>query len=258
MQVFLQKIAQWVTSQHPILLANQKPIADNPFLHMTLPDLGHYQGSLRLGFIYQELCGRLFLANPLFQLLEEEVQLHSNKKTLGAIDFLIEHEHRIEHWEVAIKFYLLHDGLWYGPDSRDRLDIKLDHMLNHQLKMSKHEVFIERFPDYQAIEEKLLMHGRLYTNPFTEQTVPTHCLKFELNLSAVQGFWCYQHQISQIAETLYRLDKPDWIAGEPMIKNKLASLADYSIHCQSESGTFWMIVPDQWPNNAIRQTKKSR
>jgi hypothetical protein len=47
----------------------------------------------------------------------------------------------IQHWEVAVKFYLHYqqpDGrvLWYGPNPRDRLDLKLQRLFHHQLALS--------------------------------------------------------------------------------------------------------------------------
>jgi hypothetical protein len=241
------RIAQWMTETQPILLPGSSPITSTPFASLESAEIEPFERSVRLGFIYQDLCRQLFIQHPGYEIVAEEVQLQSGKTTIGAIDFLLRHEDAIEHWEVALKFYLLKGGQWYGPDSRDRLDKKLHRMLTHQLKMSETEAFAERFPDVQKVIPKLLMQGRLYLNPFEEERVPEQCCGYTLNPDSVNGYWCYQHQAHRIGEALYKLAKPDWLTGTDEPENMLNAFPDYSVHCQSESGHFWMVVPEHWP-----------
>ena len=243
------RIAQWMTITPPILLSERAPVAANPFTGLSQPEIQSFERSVRLGFVYQDLCRQLFIQHPDYQIVAEEVQLQSGKTTIGAIDFLLQHHQPIEHWEVALKFYLLQGGKWYGPDSRDRLDKKLQRMLEHQLRMSETEAFAERFPDVTEVIPKLLMQGRLYLNPFTTEPVPEQSCGYALNPKSINGYWCYQHQAHRIGETLYKLAKPDWLTGSSDPDNILRNFPDYAVHCQSESGQFWMIVPEWWPNN---------
>lgn len=249
MQEKLTKITHWMCNNPPIFRSKKRPAAENPFSLDSLPARQEYVGNTRLGFVYQELCKRLFTQHPDYEILAEEIQIFKGKQTLGAIDFLLKHQNQIEHWEVAIKFYLLKDGLWYGPDSRDRLDIKLHRMLTHQLNMSMKEEFHERFPHLTSISPKMFIQGRLYTNPFENEVVPDQCLSYQLNNSVIIGHWCFQHQLPLIKEPLYKLQKLDWITGTQQQQDKLTSLSKYAVHCQSISGQFWMIVPDTWPEN---------
>lgn len=94
--------------------------------------------------------------------------MKENRRFIGFLAKNRKTEH-YEHWEVAVKFYLLHQGCWYGPNAEDRLDIKLDHMLNHQLPLSQHPLFIEQHPLWAGASQHLLMQGRLYTNPFSDE-----------------------------------------------------------------------------------------
>lgn len=86
-----------------------------------------------------------------------EIQVHENQRTIGAYDFLFydEREARLKHWEVAIKYYLYVAGQsggagaqasdatgfrcnrenYYGPQTLDRLHLKLDQMLNQQMPL---------------------------------------------------------------------------------------------------------------------------
>jgi hypothetical protein len=68
--------------------------------------------------------------------------------TLGECDFLVQtHAGRRLHWELAVKCYL-HAGNgraqladYVGPNLQDRFDLKLTHVLDHQLPLSAREEF---------------------------------------------------------------------------------------------------------------------
>ncbi|MDP1539488.1 MAG: DUF1853 family protein [Moraxellaceae bacterium] len=78
--------------------------------------------------------------NPNYSLLLRNHALRNAERTLGEIDFLVRNKqtNAIEHWEVAVKFYLgTPQGLWLGPGQRDRLDLKLLRLDQHQLKLTQ-------------------------------------------------------------------------------------------------------------------------
>lgn len=78
--------------------------------------------------------------NPHYRLLLRNHALRDRERTLGEIDFLVQNKQTqaIEHWEVAVKFYLgTPQGLWLGPGQRDRLDLKLLRLDQHQLKLTQ-------------------------------------------------------------------------------------------------------------------------
>ncbi|WP_103879240.1 DUF1853 family protein [Vibrio hangzhouensis] len=220
-------------------------------------DYSEYLGNPRLGFLYQELCRRLFEQSDSHSVFAEEIQLQHDGRTLGAIDFLIEKpdQQQLEHWEVAIKFYLLKDGLWYGPNAKDRLDKKVNRMLEHQLKMSDTPAFKAQFPDIVSPSQHLLMQGRLYINPFDQEKTPTHCLGLDINPQRITGYWCYQSQFHRITEPLYPLTKPLWAIGHigdtRGAYSPVTALPSHFIHCQSQSGQFWFVVPDDWPQSSM-------
>ena len=73
------------------------------------------------------------------------------------------------HWEVAVKFYL---GVgdtremynWHGPNLRDRLDIKVHHLLNRQSLISKNHL-VRQWLGRQGIvidQCAVILKGRLY------------------------------------------------------------------------------------------------
>jgi uncharacterized protein len=245
----LPEIARWMANT-PTLFEYKPPIESHPpFKVNEQLTIDHYNGNLRLGFIYQHLCKQLFQASGHYCQIAEEVVLNEQGRTVGSIDFILENKlhSQSEHWEVAIKFYLLHQGAWYGPNAQDRLDIKLNRMLTHQLTLSQRSSFRHAYPQWSQLNPHLLMQGRLYTNPFNNEFIPAKCLDYYLNQSQINGCWCYQHQARNITEDLYLLQKSEWMIGTANRSQSYQHNAQGFVHCQSESGVFWFIVPDHWP-----------
>ncbi|MGF1755454.1 DUF1853 family protein [Vibrio makurazakiensis] len=248
----LQRFYQWIIDSPPLLKITP-PISDLSVFasNKSIDSLHTYQGNPRLGFLYQHLCEQIINASSNYSIKYDEVQINVEGRTLGAIDFILEEErnHKLQHWEVAIKFYLLHEQTWFGPNSHDQLDMKLNRMLSHQLAMSSSTAFVEQYPEIDIDSEHLLMQGRLYTNPFLEQNIPTECLGFDINSSQVNGFWCYQHQAHLIGEALYPLTKDQWAAGTNEFTGEpLTKFGDRFVHGQTQSGKFWFVMPENWPH----------
>ena len=247
----LQKFDHWVRSA-PNLIASEAPFSDfSSFDTKAISSDAKYQGNSRLGFFYQHLCTEVFKRDANYEIKLEEVQLSENGRTLGAIDLIVDNltRHQLEHWEVAIKFYLLKDGIWYGPNAHDQLDKKLDRMLNHQLNMSSSEAFQHAYPSLAVTSQHLLMQGRLYTNPFSNEQIPDQCLGYSLNPSQINGNWCYYHQAVKIGQPLFPLSKPQWAIGTDDFSQPIEPSRERFIHAQTKDGQFWFVVPDTWPNN---------
>lgn len=246
----LERFYHWI-HQTPSLFKLTPPFVELKALDITPMAPLEYKGNPRLGFVYQFLCTELLSSSNHYSLLEEEIQINnSSGQTLGAIDLILRNNYsqQDEHWEVAIKFYLLHQGIWYGPNAHDQLDKKLERMLSHQLKMSSSKEFREQYPKHSSLSENLLMQGRLYINPFSPESVPSECLGMALNPTQISGLWCYQSQWEQIGEPLYALDKPLWAVGLEKYERPIDKPNDRFIHAQTQSGQFWFVVPDRWPN----------
>lgn len=102
----------------------------------------------RLGRYAEILLGWFLEHGPAPRLVAANVPLRSAGRTLGECDFLVETlDGRRLHWELAVKCYL-HTGSpratladFVGPNLRDRLDRKLAHLLDHQLRLSEREEF---------------------------------------------------------------------------------------------------------------------
>ncbi|KHT46293.1 DUF1853 family protein [Vibrio sinaloensis] len=246
----LERFYHWV-HETPSLFEITPPFVDIKALNITPLKHDDYQGNPRLGFIYQHLCTELLRNSEEYSLLEEEIQINKTSgQTLGAIDLILKNRQsqQNEHWEVAIKFYLLHQGIWYGPNAHDQLDKKLARMLSHQLKMSASPEFLEQYPHYSDLTERLLIQGRLYINPFSPETTPKECLGLTINPSQITGYWCYQSQWELIDEPLYELEKPLWAIGQEEFNTPIDKPNGRFVHAQTQGGQFWFVVPDSWPN----------
>lgn len=247
----LQRFSTWIANS-PSLFELTPPFVSLEDIDVKPLLNSEYTGNPRLGFLYQHLCTELLQQSGRYSIVLDEAQIHhDNGQTLGAIDLILKNQqsNQLEHWEVAIKFYLLHQGIWFGPNTHDQLDKKLARMLNHQLKMSASEPFKHQYPHLDNLSEHLLLQGRLYINPFAQETVPSECLGFTLNASQITGYWCYQSQWEQIEEELFELDKACWATGITEFNQPLEKPQGRFVHAQTRQGQFWFVVPDTWPNN---------
>ncbi|RFU45704.1 DUF1853 family protein [Paraburkholderia sp. DHOC27] len=102
----------------------------------------------RLGRYAEYLLGWFLQHGPAARLIAANVPLRRGGVTLGECDFLVESRagQRL-HWELAVKCYL-HAGAgrglladYVGPNLQDRFDLKLAHLLDHQLPLSAREEF---------------------------------------------------------------------------------------------------------------------
>jgi hypothetical protein len=98
--------------------------------------------SHRLGYYFEYLI-EYWLRHMVGEgFLKTHVPVRRDKQTLGEFDFLFADDSgALQHWEVAVKFYLAHrhdDGrtLFYGPQARDRLDLKVARLLEHQTALA--------------------------------------------------------------------------------------------------------------------------
>ncbi|MBU24832.1 MAG: hypothetical protein CMD99_02255 [Gammaproteobacteria bacterium] len=106
-----------------------------------------YGAPKRLGRRFEGLLTALLEQSDACKLLKHGLIVRHNRQTIGEIDYLIELPSSILHLEVAIKFYAGvskpggpdNTTSWIGPSCRERLDLKINHLLNHQLNICSTE-----------------------------------------------------------------------------------------------------------------------
>ena len=126
---------------------------------------------------YEALWQYLLREDPNTELIAHNYPVRDGKQTVGEFDCLYwsKRDRCHVHLELAVKFYLgvPESGIWLGPGRRDRLDLKLSRMLDHQIRLSAHpaakmalaELGIER------CESRIDFKGYLFA-PETGLTAP--------------------------------------------------------------------------------------
>lgn len=140
-----------VTVRHPLAASAwaQRPGQLLGWLHQQERDSQALQqflaaGSGRLGRYYERLWQFALEQAPDIQLLAANLPIREQGRTVGELDLLLRDEQGLQHLELAIKLYLgpEHGGgsdpqHWLGPASEDRLGLKLQHLQQHQLPLSR-------------------------------------------------------------------------------------------------------------------------
>ena len=129
------------------------------------------QKDQRLGSYFETLWAYALQLHPRYQLVERNLQIQDEERTVGEMDFIVldRQTGRYAHWELAIKFYLgtgntvRHDA-WLGPGAKDRLDLKINHLMKRQTVLSRHpaaRALLER--KGIAIDDcAVILKGRLF------------------------------------------------------------------------------------------------
>jgi hypothetical protein len=172
--------------------------------------LAHKAPTRRIGHYFEYLWE--FIAQ---QCLQETVvctnqQIRDHARTLGALDLLTIKDRTLIHRELAVKFYLADgDGAhlcnWIGPHGLDRLDLKLQHFLSHQIpllhaplcQVNVSQRLLEgRLPELQNLqqESRIVLQGYLF---YHWQTGPPPHLPAEINPAHPHGLWCRHSEFSQ-------------------------------------------------------------
>ncbi|WP_015045594.1 DUF1853 family protein [Simiduia agarivorans] len=221
----------WCRTSEP--LVGQRPCASptsDEALIARVEAIWRQRTSHRLGHYYEMLWQVLIESHQSTTLLACDFQLNRQGKTLGALDFLLwdSASKRYTHLEVAIKFYLLAGSAsnpmdWIGPNAKDRLGRKLDHMRHAQSRLLAHadtRALLNQdliTPPYPALTQdnldaRIMMQGWLFTPALNAQ--PHH--------HTHTGHWCRLSELAalaaQLPEQLLWLPKFYWIAGAPETK----------------------------------------
>jgi hypothetical protein len=104
----------------------------------------------RLGLYFERLWHFFLAQDPATDLIAHNLPVQQDGRTLGEFDCLYycrERERHV-HLELAVKFYLGHHTTlpghqpgdlsdWLGPNARDRLDLKVSHLLARQSRLAE-------------------------------------------------------------------------------------------------------------------------
>jgi hypothetical protein len=239
-------------------------------------------GIVRLGRYAECLLGYFLRRGPAARLVAANIALRLAGRTIGECDFLIETASgRRLHWELAVKCYLHAGGDraeladYVGPNLQDRFDLKLAHLLGHQLPLSAREEFgtLGYAGPWRA---QMLVKGWLFYRwrfaaPVAHAVDPAHH----------RGFWVTRGEwpafCADRAGALWRvLPRLAWLAPRPPVSNDSVDAMGLSLPAvlgqrlaqqngptmvaaferTAEHDGSWretdrgFVVPDEWPELA--------
>jgi uncharacterized protein len=231
----------------------------------------------RLGLYYERLWQFALQAAPGIELLAANLPIRQNGHTLGELDLLLRDEEGEHHLELAVKLYLGPEDSsgelpahWLGPGSHDRLDIKLDHLSQHQLPLSARGEARAALAELDLAEtEAALWIGGYLFYPW-----PQRCNAPQgANPQHLRGRWLHRRDwprfIEQSAEGRWQpLPRPAWLAPARLEASELWSSeelqawfaeltpqanAQLLVRLQAGSQGSWQeaervfLVSDEWP-----------
>jgi hypothetical protein len=214
--------------------------------------------------------------NPQYDLLARNLQVRDEHRTLGAFDFVVRDETgQAQHWEVAVKFYLQREHsaewpAWVGPNQRDRLDIKLERMGEHQLPLSARPEAVNVLASLDIAEppRQVAIVKGMFFEPWNELGLRPHGCEPETPL----GQWVTTSDFAAFSDTQPACrwcvrEKPDWLgparrradtsfSTAAAVQRLQAGGADrpqlWSRLRELEGGVWFedsrlFVVPDTWP-----------
>lgn len=229
----------------------------------------------RLGLYYERLWQYALNHAPDIDLIVANLPIRVGGNTLGELDLLLRDPEGVHHLELAVKFYLGNGSRgddaprhWIGPGGHDRLDLKLDHLLHHQLSLSTREQARPALAELTGspIRPALWLGGYLF-EPWAGGCSPPA----GANPAHLRGLWVRQrdwpalHQ--QAGESHWQmLPRQAWLAPARQEREPDTSAADTqarpTLDEQSPArlmarlqgtGSVWeeaqrvFVVPDRWP-----------
>lgn len=194
------------------------------------PSLVNETPNPRLGLYFERLYECLMTDVLGWDVLARNLPIRSEGITLGELDFVLRNPHTqgIEHHEIAIKFYLgypLQSGetSWYGPNAKDRLDIKTRRLLEHQsqrIQLAETVNALGLLGIHETLTPRIFMPGYLFY-PFDRELAPP----LQAPSDHAKGHWLYHSQVrSMNAEHWLHLRKPHWLG--PWVQPDLPDIAE--------------------------------
>ncbi|MYM62464.1 DUF1853 family protein [Pseudomaricurvus sp. HS19] len=269
------------TGQQDAIQARLLELESNP------PPLEHWMEqchSRRLGLIFEHLWQfwwRHCSADSGEWLFN--MQLHQHGRTLGEADALCWQGEELLHTELAVKFYLgfeAGDGTaagWYGPEVKDRLDLKWHHLMERQLAPAR----LDSAPlpahwHFRRVRSALLSRGRLFYPMLQEHfQAPDPAL---LMPHHDRGFWLRCSELQQLPEGHWQpLQRRQWLAP---LRSSASGLLDKQqlirvlqpqltpdarplqlARMQPENSEYfevsrYFVVPDNWPTVSGAEFRK--
>lgn len=157
-----------------------------------------------------------------YDLLAENIQVISDKVTIGELDFIVKDHLNDEvlHVELVYKFYLMlgsHDniGAWVGPNKNDSLVLKLDKLKSKQFPLLYKQSTRDKLKQLGVYNKGIKQQCCFLANLF----LPYHLLETTItavNNVCVVGWWASLPEFCRLDYKRFKFgipDKKDWMIG---------------------------------------------
>ena len=191
--------------------------------------------STRLGLRFEMLIWFWLLDDAYhpYQLLAHSLQKIEGAKTLGELDFLLLNTDtgQIEHWEVALKYYLAEADFslphWYGLNRTDTLIRKMKYFTQKQFQF-------DEALQHPIQRQFCVLKGQLYLpTHHADQPIPSW-----INTERRLGLWG-QH-IPAAQHGFYRLQRHEWIYPQARPSSSAAIWWTDGLYKKLDSDDFYM------------------
>lgn len=240
----------------------------------------------RLGIYFEQLWHFFLQEDPETELIAHNLPVHDTDRTIGEFDCLYycRQRERHVHLELAVKYFLSLPAAratnaaatasdWVGPDNRDRLDLKLEQLLERQILLGDHPVSQQALRErgIATLSKEIALKGYLFQPLVTSERSPTPP---GYNSDCKLSHWVRYDQLqshcnSLASDTYSLLPKMQWLCpahGDnltvKMTQQKIELLAahhfqhdNYPIMIAaldksgSEASRFF-VTPQTWPDNS--------
>jgi hypothetical protein len=182
----------------------------------------------RLGVYFEQLWHFFLQQDEGTDLIAHNLPVHDGVRTLGEFDciYYSQQRRRHVHLELAVKYFLglpranaadpLGDAHeWLGPDRRDRLDTKLDQLLQHQIALSETQAATQLLKKLgiDELDREVVLKGYLF-QPREAPPPPPPGFNSQCPLSV----WVTRDQLevhcaARSAVSFLVLPKMQWLSG---------------------------------------------
>ena len=233
----------------------------------------------RLGSYFETLWAYYFAHSPRFSLLAHNLQIRQAGRTLGELDFVV-HDHVADktlHIEMAVKFYLgqsdtRQQANWRGPGKKDRLDIKMQSLLQRQSVIAATQVAAEQLLSrgIQVDDCAVILKGRLfYPADSVMQSAPPR----DSHPQHLRGRWrCWRDFVCEPGKWYAPQLRSGWLAGQGRREQQgfdqkatLKAMLDSGewrlpllllvFHEEQEVERLF-VMPDDWVENEPAQSRR--
>lgn len=155
------------------------------------------------------------------------------RRTIGELDLIYRraHESLIRHRELAAKWYIFdpntrHPGspcpdgfdAWWGPMRRDRLDLKLARMCDHQITLGRHPATQQTLGQLSPTHHEIWFSGQLFWPLDMPMQDAPRKVGPRINPRAICGHWarhaqwCNHPKLRAEPGQWYVLEKSTWLS----------------------------------------------